>query len=666
MPARHSKAGERRYPLSLCPICIEPFDGVACPRCGHRGDPAPKGALVPGATLRGGRYAIDAFIAKGGQGAIYRANDAHLQRACALKELLDPDRPSERATRIASFQREAGTLASLHHPNIVDVWDFFAEDGRYYLAMELLEGGDLNGLDLPLDEPRALDIAAAIAEALAHLHQRAIVYRDLKPANVMFRKDGTVVLADFGIARAVTDPSKHDTHIMGTPGYLPPEQLAGRSRPASDVYSAAVTLHQLLTGTAPESWPLGERDLVATIPPIQDVNPRITDDLARLMNACLAHDAAARPQDGGALAAALRDVRDRWDQARCSCGRQNAPGSRTCSACQRPLLRTRARSAAAPGPFSWRVRPPFVQAWRTALGATVRGSALLHDGRLEVATEDGHLHEVDLDGRLVRSVTLGAGSRSTVVAYEHGRLVGTRSGLATSTGWLFRGAEVFAPPLPGADGVFLLTYAGELMALDWSGRPRWRQQLRGEGIHPVVPVGDDLLAATKLGVLRRVSRAGHIRWEADLGVTVRAHPVPIADAIVVADERGRLRLLDPETGAQRAQRPVLDGVDASPGYDESGWVLAGRSGAVVRLDGHLNEVWRQALGAGYVAPPVMAGPWTILADLEGSLRILRTSDGQHEARFDLGAACVAAPVADGNALFTVTRSGDLVCIVGHG
>ena len=666
MPARYASTAERGHPLSVCPICIAPFDGPTCPRCGHRGDPPPEGALGPGAKLRGGRYTIDAFLAKGGQGAVYRAHDAHLQRPCALKELLDPDRPSERATRIAAFQREAGTLASLHHPRIVDVWDFFEEGGRYYLVMEFLEGGDLNGLDLPLSEPRALDIAVAIAEALAHLHQRGIVYRDLKPANVMFREDGGVVLADFGIARAFTDPTKHDTHVMGTPGYLPPEQLAGRSRPASDVYSAAATLHQLLTGKPPDSWPLGERDLVAKIPPILEVDPGVTGDLARLMDACLAHDAAARPQDGAALVAALEEVRDRWRHALCSCGRQNAPGTRTCGACRRPLQRPRARSAAAPGPFAWRVRPPFVQAWRTPLGAAVRGSVLLVEGRLEIATESGHLHEVDLDGRLVRSTALGAASRSTVVAHERGRLVGTRRGLATSNGWLYRGAEVFAPPLPGPDGVVLLTYAGELMALDWSGRPQWRQQLRGEGIHPVVPVGDDLLAATKLGVLRRVSRTGDVRWEADLGVTVRAHPVPTADAIVVVDERGRLRLLDPETGGQRAQRTVLDGADASPGYDASGWVLAGRSGAVVRLDRHLDEAWRQDFGAGFVAPPVLAGPWAILADLGGSLRILRSSDGQVEARFDLDATWVSAPVADGNALFAVTRGGDLVCIVGHG
>ncbi len=146
-------------------------------------------------------YKITAAIGAGGMGEVYRADDTKLGRAVALKVLpLDMARNPE---RLARFQREARSVAALNHPHIVTLYSVEEVDGVHFITMELVEGRSLDRLipkdGLPVD--RVLDIAAAIAEALAAAHEKGIVHRDLKPANVMVTDDGRVKVLDFGIAK---------------------------------------------------------------------------------------------------------------------------------------------------------------------------------------------------------------------------------------------------------------------------------------------------------------------------------------------------------------------------------------------------------------------------------------------------------------------------------
>jgi serine/threonine protein kinase len=216
--------------------------------------------LAPGTILSSGRYKIEKLVAAGGMGAVYRTIDTRFNRPCAVKEMLDEFRgESERAQAFEWFSREATLLLDLNHPCIPRVRDFFSEMGRHYLVMDFIEGrtlaevidreGNVIGVNgsRGIAEARARSWAQQICSVLSYLHRQTppIIFRDLKPANVMVTEREEIKLIDFGIARPFH--SQTQSTIIMTPGYAPPEQLYGRAEPRSDLYALGATLHKALT-----------------------------------------------------------------------------------------------------------------------------------------------------------------------------------------------------------------------------------------------------------------------------------------------------------------------------------------------------------------------------------------------------------------------------------
>ena len=221
-------------------------------------------ALTPGTRL--GPYEITAQIGVGGMGEVYRATDTTLNRQVAVKVL--PESLASNAERIARFEREAKTLASLNHTNIAQIYGFEKSSGVHALVMELVEGPTLADRiaqgAIPADE--ALPIAKQIAEALEAAHEQGIIHRDLKPANVKLRPDGVVKVLDFGLAKAlepssamspgmsqaptITTPAMTQAGmILGTAAYMSPEQAKGRAvDKRSDVWAFGAVLYEMLTG----------------------------------------------------------------------------------------------------------------------------------------------------------------------------------------------------------------------------------------------------------------------------------------------------------------------------------------------------------------------------------------------------------------------------------
>jgi hypothetical protein len=232
------------------------------------------------------RYRVVRLLGSGGFGAVYLAEDIRLGRAVAIKEM-DAFRlpPDERAQAEQLFEREARMLASLDHPGLTRIWDYFQIDQRALLVMEYVPGQTLRELlqrnGGPLDEPFAIEAGLQLCAVLSYLHSRRpqVIFRDLKPANVMVVPPGdpaeppALRLIDFGIARLFKPEQTGDTLIIGTPGYAPPEQY-GRSQTdqRSDIYSLGVTLHQLLSGQPPSSVPP---------PPLSGTTPALAAAIAR-------------------------------------------------------------------------------------------------------------------------------------------------------------------------------------------------------------------------------------------------------------------------------------------------------------------------------------------------------------------------------------------------
>ncbi len=276
------------------------------------------------------RYEITARIARGGMATVYRAVDRRLEREVALK-IMHPHL-AEGADVVARFQREARASARLSHPGIVGVYDQGSDGDTAYLALEHVAGPDLRAVlrergTLPLGE--ALDVVEAVLDALAAAHAAGLVHRDVKPENVLIAADGRVKVADFGLARAVTEATAATTGtVLGTVAYLPPEVVtSGAADARADVYACGVMLYELLTGRQPLA---GEtairtayRHVHEDVPAPSLLMPWLPVEIDDAVAAFCARDPQERPLDAGAALVLLRRAHLAIDEATLS--RQAAP-----------------------------------------------------------------------------------------------------------------------------------------------------------------------------------------------------------------------------------------------------------------------------------------------------------------------------------------------------
>ena len=276
--------------------------------------------LTPG-TVLAERYRIHDLVGRGGMGAVYRAEHLALGNTVAVKVLRGSH--GAHADIVRRFQREAVAASQIRHPGIVEVTDFGrTPDGRFYLAMELVEGETLARRLArlgPLPPGEAMSLVRELARALGAAHARGIYHRDIKPENVLLARDGSAKLADFGIARLAEGPrDARETAaglIFGTPHYMSPEQAAGQRQDGrSDVYALGVLLFELLTGAPPylgaSATHVLAAHLLSPVPrlPVQGPHGPIPPALGDLVGRMMAKTAADRPATMAEVEAALDAV----------------------------------------------------------------------------------------------------------------------------------------------------------------------------------------------------------------------------------------------------------------------------------------------------------------------------------------------------------------------
>ncbi len=266
--------------------------------------------LIPGTVLQN-RYRIIRQIGGGGQALVYLAEDTNRGGLRAIKELTpDPNAsPQEQQAAYDQFQREAYILAMLNHPNLVQVWGHFRVGGNAYLVMDYIDGQTLQEIMEQttgfLPEAAVLRWAGQLCDVLDYLHHQhpPVIFRDLKPSNVMLDRSDTVKLIDFGIVRLFQPGKKTDTLRMGTMGYAPPEQYEGQGQTdaRSDIYSLGATLHHLLTKRDPtQHTPFSFN----TAPPCS-MNPAISPHVEAATTKALAYDRVHRFQSASEMKRAL-------------------------------------------------------------------------------------------------------------------------------------------------------------------------------------------------------------------------------------------------------------------------------------------------------------------------------------------------------------------------
>jgi WD40 repeat protein/predicted Ser/Thr protein kinase len=314
-----------------CPFCgAEVGNATICPQCGATfTTPSISVSLsLPlGTKLFGGKYSVGKVLGQGGFGITYMGADTVLSRPVAIKELfpegcqrngttVQPTRipPSDFSSMKQKFLDEARLLASLNHPGIVKVYDFFEENNTAYMVMEYLRGKSLAKLveerGGALGEKEAVGYILKVCEALDVVHKAGYLHRDIKPDNIIVCGDGRVVLVDFGAARSFMAGKTGRMTVILTPGYAPYEQYATMARfgPTLDIYALGATLYYLLTGEVPISAP--DRAIGVELKSVREINGRVSRQVEEAVMKAMAMRVEERPQSVGEFVGLLKGWRE--------------------------------------------------------------------------------------------------------------------------------------------------------------------------------------------------------------------------------------------------------------------------------------------------------------------------------------------------------------------
>jgi serine/threonine protein kinase len=283
--------------MQICPHCHQQHRTSAkfCPATGKlipveqassvtQEAPTSLTGKLPANAFLHGRYVILRKVGQGGMAAVYQVTDTWSPgQFWAIKEMSDAAlSAADRGYAVSSFQQEANLLRALNHPNLPKVVDVFAEGGKHYLVMEFVPGRTLSDMlyerGHPFSEVEVLSWSIQLCEVLAYLHNQnpKIIFRDLKPGNIMITPAGQVKLIDFGIVRFFKPGQRADTLALGTPGYAAPEAAGGQTDERSDLYSLCMTLHNLLTLRDPAQS-------IFNPPPVRSVNPSVSLEFERIL-----------------------------------------------------------------------------------------------------------------------------------------------------------------------------------------------------------------------------------------------------------------------------------------------------------------------------------------------------------------------------------------------
>jgi eukaryotic-like serine/threonine-protein kinase len=393
-------------------------------------------------VILNGRYEIVRKIGGGGMGAVYLANDRNLGGVLrAVKEMVQSYIESDQQDKaISDFKRESMLLTSLDHPAIPTIYDYFFDEkeARFYLVMKYISGGDLSGRlrsapEGRVDEKSVTEWAIQVADVLDYLHKHEppIVYRDLKPANVMVDgNSGRVMLIDFGIARWVNKEEKGVTAV-GTMGYAPPELFSGNVEARSDIYSLGSTMFHLLTGADPQSNPLLIFDFQKNPRPRQ-INSQLSDQIERILMRSVEYNADLRFSSAGQMRDELKEHLSNLQAGKVSYGIKSAPSPQAfseqnvfCGFCGRQIVATDVFCAfcGAQQPIAQQhFSQPSVSVQPLTAKLTIIGSGELEASAFRLEKSENLLGRRDPMSNIFPEVDLSKYDPQTKISRRHARI----------------------------------------------------------------------------------------------------------------------------------------------------------------------------------------------------------------------------------------------------
>lgn len=572
------------------------------------------------------RYKILGVLGGGGQGAVYQARDLNfpdVKKLVAVKEMLNPATdPSLRASTIKTFQREANILATLSHPAIPKIYDFFDWNDRAYLVMEYIHGNDLEELlsktkTLPVE--KVIEWAIDLCDLLEYLHNHQpepIIFRDMKPANVMIDERGKVRLIDFGIAKTFQPNIKHT--MIGTEGYSAPEQYKGNVTPLSDIYSLGATLHHVLTRRDPRLEPpfsFAER-------PILDFNDQVPPTLASIVEKAVEFESDKRFQSCLEMKMALEELRYRpLNMGAIANNGHSTPAREDVSKF-----------------FSGELSGQPEPRWKFKTEDEIRCNPAAYRDMAFVGSYDTNVWALKLqNGELAWKFATNGGIASSPVVDEENRSV------------LF-GSEDYS------------FYSVDMRSgrINWSYRTEGRIRSTAQIAHGRVFFGSDdghlyaLMAAT-----------GRFLWKYDLGSEVQSSPFVTNEIIIVGSTAGEVAAVDLSGGKRkwgvRAKRSVL----SSPYVDPvEGICYFGAS------DNHVYAVdasggytsWRFRTRGPVISSPTVSDGIVYVGSADGSLYALNAQTAREKWKFTTDKPIVASPTVHKDVVYVGGTDEYLYCI----
>jgi outer membrane protein assembly factor BamB/tRNA A-37 threonylcarbamoyl transferase component Bud32 len=570
----------------------------------------PEGTL-PSRTVLQKRYEVLAVQGLGGMGAVYRARDLRfsaVEKIVAVKEMNNtaPD-PRLRKIGIQNFEREANILASLSHPAIPKIFDYFSEDNRSYLILEFIEGSTLEDLSeerrQPFAQEEAIELALQVCDVLAYLHSQKppVIFRDMKPGNLIVRHDGRIMVIDFGIAK-VFEHGQRGT-MIGTEGYSPPEQYRGVSEPRGDLYALGATLHHLLTGRDPRLEPpftFHER-------PIRLSNADVLPEVEAAISKSLAYDVQERFSSATEMGIALSTALPRVRRGTIGLGVTD-PAAPTFSAPQDVKLK-----------------------WRFKCEDEVRSSACIVEDVLYIGSYDSNLYALNVaDGAFLWKYPTEGGIASTPYIHEDAILVGSEDGS-------------------------LYAVSRQTERLLWACRTNGcvRSSARVEMGHAFVGSDDGCLYAINV-------QSGRVVWQFQSAGPIRSSPLIVQEMIFVGSEDGYVYGLDMRTGSVKWKHATHRRVTSSPALDGNLAIIGSGDGHLYGLNVRSGwPVWRFRTRGYVLSSPAVADGTAYVGSADGHLYAVEASTGRQRWKFEAGSAVVSSPTVQDNVVYVGSNDGTI-------
>ncbi len=527
-------------------------------------------------------------------GAVYRARDLHfpkLMKLVAVKEMvnqnLDPD---TQQTVIQNFEREANILATLNHPSIPRILDYFSQGERSYLVMEFVNGKNLeeilNESGGPIHPDQVLNWMLELCDVLHYLHTHKpepIIFRDMKPSNVMLNQHNRLMLVDFGIAKHF-QTGQRGTQV-GTEGYSPPEQYRGDATPQADIYALGASAHHLLTARDPRleaPFSFGERSVRAIV-------PSVSVEFEAVINTALQYSPEERFKDMSAMRDALVMVAQRTGVLTRAAHTITPTAISGEGGSVKPLWIFNCEDEIRGSP-TYSNGTVFVGCYDHNLYAINSGSGefmwkypteggvvskpAVQDTRVFIGSEDGRLHAVsNRSGKVVWTYFTEGPIRSSPRIAEGHIFIGSDDMFLHAVNiagarraWrLESGAPVRSTPFVDSDGIYFGNEAGDFFCVDFGGVERWRfRAKRAVTSSPTVSKGVVFFASMDWSLYSLDAENGWLIWRYRLGKPAISSPAVVEDLVIVGSIDGYLYAVDTRSGKESWRYKTTHQVTGSP------------------------------------------------------------------------------------------------------